>query len=100
MNQEDDGFYDEPPPPDVAVFDANGQPLPAGFLSASIKRWWQYIVDRCELREHEIRLLTGACQAWDRHQRAEAILRSEGFTMIGGRGALCRGQRLPLRGTP
>lgn len=88
-DEDEDGFgLEPPPPPDVDVYDAKGDPRPPGFLSTSIKRWWRYIVDRCELREHELRILTGACQAWDRHQRAEAILRAEGFTMIGGRGAL------------
>ena len=39
-----------------------------------------------ELEEHHVKLLTAACEAWDRHQQAREALEQRGLVYIDSRG--------------
>ena len=49
-------------------------------LSDDAAAWWHDVVREYDLEHHHIRLLTLACEAWDRGQQARAILEKEGLT--------------------
>lgn len=41
--------------------------------------WFRRVCDDFALEEHHVRLLTGACEAWDRAAQAREILDAEGI---------------------
>ena len=43
-------------------------------------RWWRNVVREYHLELHHIRLLTLACESWDRCQQARAALQAHGLT--------------------
>jgi phage terminase small subunit len=55
-------------------------PLPPKHLRPLTRRWFASVVDGYELEPHHVRLLTMACEAWDRCSAARAIIDSEGMT--------------------
>ena len=54
--------------------------LPPAHLRADTREWWTSVLDEFELEEHHIKLLTLACEAWDRCQQARQVLREHGLT--------------------
>ena len=46
-------------------------------LQPSTRRWWAKIARTYELEAHHFKLLTLACEAWDRGQQAREILEKE-----------------------
>ncbi len=51
-------------------------------LSDDAAQWWCDVVTEFELEQHHIRLLTLACEAWDRTRYAGRILNDEGLTYL------------------
>ena len=52
-------------------------------LKAPTKRWWVQVCGNYDLEEHHIRLLTMACEAWDRSQEArEALKKAKSLTYV------------------
>ncbi len=55
-------------------------------LEKTTAEWWLSVVAEYELDAHHVRLLTLACEAWDRGQEARKILDKEGLTFLDFRG--------------
>ena len=53
---------------------------PPTHLSDDAADWWQSVQSDFALEAHHTRLLTLACEAWDRGQQAREILDAEGLT--------------------
>ena len=51
------------------------------YLRAATRRWWEAVVTDWRLEEHHIRLLTLACEAWDRGQQARELILKDGLTV-------------------
>jgi P27 family predicted phage terminase small subunit len=49
-------------------------------LRSDTRAWWRSVVERWELEEHHIRLLTLAAEAWDRNQQAREQIAVSGLT--------------------
>jgi P27 family predicted phage terminase small subunit len=49
-------------------------------LSTATKKWWRQVADEYELAPHHVRLLTLACEAWDRSRQARELLERDGVT--------------------
>jgi len=47
-------------------------------LRAATKRWWRQVCEGFVLDQHHVRLLTAACEAWDRAQEARETIAKEG----------------------
>jgi P27 family predicted phage terminase small subunit len=58
-------------------------------LRPDTRAWWQSVHQDFDLEEHHSRLLTMACEAWDRACQAREILAKDGI-VIGGRQAAVR----------
>lgn len=50
-------------------------------LRAATRRWWAAVVADWTLEEHHVRLLTAACESWDRCQEAREQISREGLTV-------------------
>ncbi len=55
----------------------NGAPK---HLKPATRRWWESVTVEFQLEEHHRRLLTAACEAWDRAQEAREAIAAEGLT--------------------
>jgi P27 family predicted phage terminase small subunit len=55
-------------------------PGPPAYLRLATRRWWLEVVTDWQLEAHHIRLLTLACESWDRGQDARELLKAEGLT--------------------
>jgi P27 family predicted phage terminase small subunit len=53
-------------------------PKAPAHLSKATREWWRRVVEQYELEEHHVKLLTVACEAWDRMAEAGRILRADG----------------------
>ena len=53
---------------------------PPGHLSKQSKDWFSWVVSEFELEEHHLKLLTAACESWDRTQQARRRLKKYGLT--------------------
>jgi P27 family predicted phage terminase small subunit len=51
-------------------------------LSRESAAWWREIHSRYEMQSHHTRLLTLACEAWDRSTQAREALATHGTTYI------------------
>jgi len=49
-------------------------------LKAATKKWFKAVLITYVLEPHHIRLLTLACEAWDRSMEARAVLQADGLT--------------------
>lgn len=49
------------------------------YLRPATRKWWASVVADYELEEHHIRLLTLACEAWDRTAEAREALSEAGM---------------------
>ncbi len=52
------------------------------YLAPATRKWWLEVVRTYELESHHLRLLTAACQAWDRAEQAREILAAQGVTFV------------------
>jgi P27 family predicted phage terminase small subunit len=52
-------------------------------LSQPSQAWWLSIAEEFALESHHERLLTAACEAWDRCQQARLTVEAEGLTFVG-----------------
>ena len=50
------------------------------YLTAPTKDWWLWVVSEFELEQHHLKLLTAACESWDRTQQARKRLAKHGLT--------------------
>ena len=48
-------------------------------LRTATGKWWRSVVKEWELEEHHVRLLTLACEAWDRAEEARKTVETEGM---------------------
>jgi len=55
-------------------------PLAPQHLRAATRKWWRQVVADYILEGHHVRLLTLACEAWDRCQEARESLAVHGLT--------------------
>ena len=55
-------------------------PNPPKHLRADTKRWWTSVVQAYELESHHLKLLSLACEAWDRTCQAREALAEHGLT--------------------
>ena len=53
--------------------------LPA-HLTPDTREWWEVVCEQYVLEDHHVRLLTLACEAFDRGQAARELLDREGLT--------------------
>ena len=60
---------------------------PPRHLSASTRRWFTSVREHYELEDHHLRLLTLACESWDRCQQARAVIDAEGMIFLDRFGA-------------
>ena len=51
-------------------------------LQASTRRWFRYVVAEWGLEPHHIRILTAACESWDRCCQAREVIDREGLTYL------------------
>jgi len=51
-------------------------------LAKPTAAWWRSVVAEYRLEDHHVRLLTLACEAWDRAQEARTTLEAEGSYFI------------------
>lgn len=71
------------PPSHVAVVrsaPAAKSPRPPKHLRRATAAWFRKVCETFELEEHHVRLLTLACQAWDRAEEAREALLEHGLT--------------------
>jgi len=57
-------------------------PLPPRHLRPLTRKWWLNVHETHELEPHHVRLLTLACEAFDRAGAAREIISSQGMTYI------------------
>lgn len=57
-----------------------GTPRAPGHLRRPTKAWWRSVMDEYDLQEHHERVLTAACEAWDRMQEAREAIAEHGLT--------------------
>lgn len=57
---------------------AASSPRAPSHLTAPTKAWWRQVAAEYDLEAHHLRLLTLACEAWDRAAQAREILAESG----------------------
>jgi P27 family predicted phage terminase small subunit len=67
----------------------NSAPKAPAHLSSDTRAWWERVHQDFALEEHHTKLLTLACEAYDRCQEAREILATDGI-IVGGREAAVR----------
>ena len=77
---------------------AKNIPTPPDYLQPATRDWFKSVVADFELDQHHVRLLTLACEAWDRGQQARLLIAEEGIT-VAGRGARSLTRQLQSRET-
>ena len=63
-------------------------PTPPEHLAEPTRNWWVSVMTDYELQPHHVRLLTLACEHWDRAQEARVLLSFEGLTITGPKGTV------------
>jgi P27 family predicted phage terminase small subunit len=53
---------------------------PPAHLKPATKRWFKHVCEQFELEQHHVRLLTMACEAWDRAVESREALAAKGLT--------------------
>jgi P27 family predicted phage terminase small subunit len=51
------------------------------YLRATTRRWFDYVTSTWELEQHHVRILTLACEAWDRCAQAREHIAKDGLTV-------------------
>ena len=55
-------------------------------LKAPTRRWYESVISEYELENHHVRLLTLACEAWDRCEDARRAVQEHGLTFVNRHG--------------
>jgi phage terminase small subunit len=55
---------------------------PPSHLRAETKKWFSSVLEEYELEDHHVRLLTLACEAWDRATLAREAIAEHGLTYL------------------
>jgi len=55
-------------------------PLPPRHLRSLTRKWYATVLEDYALEPHHVRLLSLACEAWDRAAAAREIINAEGLT--------------------
>ena len=56
--------------------------LPPKHLRPDTAAWFKYVVNEYEFESHHIRLLTKACESWDRSEEAREAIAKHGVTYL------------------
>ena len=56
-------------------------------LNRATKKWFREVAAEWGLEEHHVRILIGACEAWDRCTRAREVIDREGLNYLDRFGA-------------
>jgi phage terminase small subunit len=59
----------------------NAQPTPPKHLRPETAAWWKQVVPEYDLESHHQRLLTKACEAWDRSDEAREAIAKHGSVL-------------------
>lgn len=59
---------------------ASKAPKAPAHLSPATAKWWLDVVSEYELEPHHVRILTLACEAWDRCTQAREVVERDGIT--------------------
>ena len=59
----------------------SSQKEPPSYLEPSTQEWFRSVLDEYQMEPHHIKLLTAACECWDRMQLARAAIEKYGLTM-------------------
>jgi phage terminase small subunit len=51
------------------------------YLEATTQEWFLSVMANYQMEPHHVRLLTAACECWDRMQAAREAIREHGLTM-------------------
>lgn len=51
-------------------------------LESATGAWWRHVIDEYDLEQHHERLLTAACEAWDRMTQAREAVTAAGLTVV------------------
>jgi phage terminase small subunit len=54
---------------------------PPSYLQPATKEWFRTVIADFEMEAHHVRLLTAACECWDRMQLARQAIKTHGLTM-------------------
>ena len=65
----------------------NSAVLPPKHLRLETAAWFKQVVDEYELESHHLRLLTKACEAYDRSEQAREAIAKHGMTYLDRFGA-------------
>jgi P27 family predicted phage terminase small subunit len=57
------------------------KPKPPSHLESETKKWWSSIQAEFLLESHHVKLLTAACESWDRYQQARRVIHEQGLTV-------------------
>lgn len=71
-----------PAPDVVGHIEPGDMPVPPADLSESSRRLWRDTVKEFEFGPTELALLESGCRAWDRGERARAIIEEEGMYYV------------------
>jgi P27 family predicted phage terminase small subunit len=63
-------------------------PQPPKHLSPATRAWWRQLVAEYGFEAHEMRLLQGCCEAWDRCQQAREEVARDGLTVTTAKGGI------------
>lgn len=66
---------------------ARRPPRPPKHLRAQTRRWFAWVVENFEMEEHHCRVLTAACESWDRMQQAREAIDKHGIVFTDRFGA-------------
>jgi len=56
--------------------------IPPAHLRPETARWWVWVQEEYELEQHHTRLLTLACESWDRGEEARLTIDCEGISYL------------------
>lgn len=73
------------------------QATPPKHLKKATKEWFLHVIESYDLEQHHVRILTLACQAWDRGEQARELLDEHGLTYIDQLGNRDPGRKLLLK---
>lgn len=52
------------------------------YLESATQEWFSSVVGEYQMEPHHIKLLTAACECWDRMEAARAAVAEKGLTMV------------------
>jgi P27 family predicted phage terminase small subunit len=55
-------------------------PKPPKHLKLATRRWFTWVLENFDMEEHHVKVLTAACESWDRMQQAREAIGKHGIT--------------------